>query len=552
MTPRIRLFACGLVVMLLSCAPLSNLAGSAVPDGTSVLPDPAVGLDGLDDYQASLMTIFQGTRDGQAVDERQAHEQNVWQSPQAIFTSIEGQDENGDTLTLQVGTVGQAHYWREGDLPCFVRWEDQPATTYRPASTLWPIGAAAASGAETINETSALHYTLDRAALGLGEGVTASGDVWLAESGGYVVRYNLTIEAGEAYFGPGSAGRLQVDYNLTQANARPDPVYPDGCRPVYTGLPVLPQALELNRQPTVTMYAAETDLASARAFYEGQMAAAGWDLDAIHESQADRLGLLFAHPSEGLQAVIRILEQEPGVRVVASVFGLHEAPAATPGGATAASVSPPVRVMDSVRILLGSDQEVSVLPSYHLEVRHQAPTWSGSSVVGLENTVEADVHGRDVHFRNVTTGTGGGGSVDEAYLIDGQEYLVENGAVRAGIGMAKLTWSLWPLDAVAILGAGASGARLAGTEILEGRAAEVYDVEGTGLSGGMAGGLGLPVASASGKVWVDQQTGALLKAVLDYQAEVKDADRQVQGLGSGHLEIEVTRVGEVTVSLPGS
>jgi hypothetical protein len=62
--------------------------------------------------------------------------------------------------------------------------------------------------------------------------------------------------------------------------------------------------------------------------------------------------------------------------------------------------------------------------------------------------------------------------------------------------------------------------------------------------------MALPIASVSGKIWVDQQTGALLKAVLDYQAEVTDSSGNDQGSGSGHVEITVTQVGNVTVALP--
>jgi hypothetical protein len=187
-----------------------------------------------------------------------------------------------------------------------------------------------------------------------------------------------------------------------------------------------------------------------------------------------------------------------------------------------------------------------------LEVRHQAPVWTGSAIGQQQHTLEADIEGENIHFTDQVISAGGSLSTEEAYLIGKQEYLVENGAVRPGIGMARLTWAMWPLDPTAILGAGVSGATLTGTETLDGRIAEVYTVEGTGTGqagGGM--GLALPVASATGQVWVDQQTGALLKAVLDYEADVMDADGQSQGSGSGHLEIEITRVGQVAVTLPG-
>jgi hypothetical protein len=90
----------------------------------------------------------------------------------------------------------------------------------------------------------------------------------------------------------------------------------------------------------------------------------------------------------------------------------------------------------------------------------------------------------------------------------------------------------------------------AGTETLEGRTAEVYAVDSSGSDGGVLGGLEIPIRMARGTVWVDGETGALLKAALDYQADVKDTSGSLQGSGPGHLDIVVTQVGRVSVALP--
>jgi hypothetical protein len=52
-------------------------------------------------------------------------------------------------------------------------------------------------------------------------------------------------------------------------------------------------------------------------------------------------------------------------------------------------------------------------------------------------------------------------------------------------------------------------------------------------------------------VWLDQQTGALLKANLTYEMDIKDLGTgKVLGSGTGQVEIMVTQVGSVTVQLP--
>ena len=115
--------------------------------------------------------------------------------------------------------------------------------------------------------------------------------------------------------------------------------------------------------------------------------------------------------------------------------------------------------------------------------------------------------------------------------------------------MTKLAWALWPIDPASVLGTGATSAQLTGTETVDGRVAEVYDIAATGpLSA--PGGMGLAVTSVNGQVWIDQETGALLKTVLDYDADVKDADGNVKGNAPGRLEIDVTQVGQVNVALP--
>jgi hypothetical protein len=87
-------------------------------------------------------------------------------------------------------------------------------------------------------------------------------------------------------------------------------------------------------------------------------------------------------------------------------------------------------------------------------------------------------------------------------------------------------------------------------ETLDGRPAEIYAIDSSGLSvPGVPGNL-LPITSVTGNVWVDQATGALLKAMLDYQADVGDNSGTLKGSGAGHLEITVTQVGNVTVALP--
>ena len=163
--------------------------------------------------------------------------------------------------------------------------------------------------------------------------------------------------------------------------------------------------------------------------------------------------------------------------------------------------------------------------------------------------MSADVQGKTVHYTESKTPPGGSATTKKAYLIGGQEYDVLKGKVGP-VEADSVIWTMWPLDLETMLAMGAPGAAATGTETLDRRNAEVYEMAGAASTISGATGLVLPASSIFGKVWDDQQTGALLKAELDYQADVKDSSSDDRGTSSGHLEITVTQVGNVTVSLP--
>jgi hypothetical protein len=214
-------------------------------------------------------------------------------------------------------------------------------------------------------------------------------------------------------------------------------------------------------------------------------------------------------------------------------------------------VDPATRVLGALNLLVATDGDPA-WGSYHIEVEHQEPVWSSGAIAVATSSLTADVEGRNVHFIHESIEPDGSSSTTEAYIIDDQEYTLQGGVPVQGFGMASLSWLMWPLDPLAIFSVGSSGAALQGTETIEGRPAEVYTLTGAGAPPSLGGlGLGTPVTSAEGTVWVDQATGALVMAVIDYEADVKDDGGVVQGQGSGHLEIRVTGIDTVSVTLPG-
>ena len=165
---------------------------------------------------------------------------------------------------------------------------------------------------------------------------------------------------------------------------------------------------------------------------------------------------------------------------------------ATPGGQAENPANDPVtRVVSSLNVLLDPGGETPAFPSYHLEVNHLAPAWADGKPAQKQDMLSADVQGKDVHFIDRETAPGGSVTTAEAYLIGDQEYDVKNGQVQPPeVSLTSLAWTLWPLDPTIIISSGATGAKAAGTEELEGRTAEIYELSGTGSALAGVSGLG--------------------------------------------------------------
>jgi len=523
-----------------------------------LLPDPETGLDTLDNYHATLTNSFTGSLDGQAVESTDTYIQSEWPLLEAKFTTFKTVDENNQPLFMLAGDVGEAHYNQVGqDSVCGVYWGPSAGgpSTFRLAFLLDPVGVARSAGQETVEGISTRHYTFNAASLGLAEDVQASGEAWIANEGGYLVKYILQVTGDVSYFGEGVQGTHRVEYQLNQVNARPQVVYPDGCDPVLIDIPAMEDATEIIRLPGLLDYFSSSTLEAITSFYTDLFESRGWMTASDLRPEGEQALLVFTRSDSNEISFVSVSSHGESMWVSVSVLG-QEANTSSPSepGTTPApgsDGSPALRVAGALSILLGMDESQVGLPSYHMEAYHNIPAWEGGAVVQYEDWMVADVQGQNIHFNDRVIDPGGSTTTAEAYLMGEEEYDVENGVLQPeGTSMTGLAWTLWPLDPAVILGTAANGAQASGTEVLDGRSAEVYTVDVSGAMGAAAG-ASLAVTSVSGQVWVDHETGALLKAEFDYQADVKDQDGNIKVSGFGRLEITVTQVGNVTVTLPG-
>jgi len=226
------------------------------------------------------------------------------------------------------------------------------------------------------------------------------------------------------------------------------------------------------------------------------------------------------------------------------------------GGSILAGGSAPKDLGNALNLAIGTNSKPSVFASYHLELTLDLPKAKAdfSGVVNEVTKISADVQGKNIHIFKTDPGTT---SPIEGFVIGdtGKEYKMVNGSPQAMIGQVALSWSFWPLDVVVPYAYGVSlHAEKTGEESVNERMATVYAFDSSkgdpaAIAAMSTGPIGL--SQSKGTVWIDKETGGMLKLTLDYITRVsnKEATKSI-GEGNGHIQLEVSNVGQTTVISP--
>ncbi len=219
------------------------------------------------------------------------------------------------------------------------------------------------------------------------------------------------------------------------------------------------------------------------------------------------------------------------------------------------SGDPMARVTGALSLLQGSEETPSVFSSYHIEINSTSPSWDDEAdeVKIRTSEIKADVEGDKVHLIT-SEGSGDDAETSEGYLVGEEQYEVVDGQVQESLWLG-LSWAMWPLEPTIILSLAATGTSPAGSEAIDGRTADAFTVDmanaDPAVLEAIQGFIGKGVTVAKGQVWVDQETGALLKMVLDFEQDLTlPGEEEVKGHGAGHIEIAVSQVNSVTVEVP--
>lgn len=286
--------------ILAACAPPPQVASPETVDDGSVagngatdnaeaftfgpgpfnLADPTVGLSELSGYRSILTISFDGVTEGQPETWTRTRTLIVNADPPGRALTVEG---DGEQSGIYVAEVEGVLYRRPPDGTCTAaaiteRGENVAPPVLELATQLWPVLGAEDAGAETVNEIAAHHYTFDQRALVTVPAATASGEVWVAEEDGYVVKYLLSLQGGPEYFGEGGEGTIFVEYNLTDAGQPPPLTLPEDCPGSFLDVPVMDDAQAIERLPSLTRYTTPSNVAAVAAYYQEQLPAAGWEV----------------------------------------------------------------------------------------------------------------------------------------------------------------------------------------------------------------------------------------------------------------------------------
>jgi hypothetical protein len=301
--------------------PLSNTPAQLAQAGTPAaidlsgywLPNPAVGLDGLDSYHQELRIAFQGSNSGQAASFEDVYISDFQRQPLARFITMKTTDEQGHPSIITAGSIAEAHYYQpDQDKPCMVKWGTQApggAEAINPATFLPPVQSATDAGKETINGVAARHYQL-KAEADMAQG---RGDFWLAEKGGYVVKYTLTIQGSQG--SSESKGDQTFTYELSKVNNEQAIALPEGCPAVLSNIPAMADATNLMRMPSALDYTSPSSVDTIGTFYQDQMKQLGWVLVSNHNSDPQKPILVFNDAEKSQVAVVSLEARTNGVWV---------------------------------------------------------------------------------------------------------------------------------------------------------------------------------------------------------------------------------------------
>jgi hypothetical protein len=250
---------------------------NAPASGSRLLPDPTVGLSGLKNYHVSFRQDVIGTLNGKHVEHHLIIEL-THASGLIDFTHQIQRTDEPDYYARVISQEGAVYRWHAADQNCQgTAGSLTNGDMIEPASLLLPVQQASNVGSETVDQIRAVHYHFDQNSLSLEDPKPIlSGDLWLAEQGGYVVKFTVNTVQPSEPDPQGNQTSQSWSYELNQRDADQMVVLPEGCTPVLTDIPALPDALNVSRFNVILTYNTTSQALEVIDLYHDYLTPKGW------------------------------------------------------------------------------------------------------------------------------------------------------------------------------------------------------------------------------------------------------------------------------------
>ena len=262
---------------------------SAPEEADLSLANRATGLDQLKSYRVGWKSASETTsKDGKTQKSTWDWLEEYTADPQALHYTWTTTEDGKDIGIMDVWQIGDTMYMvsdnGDGTKNCSSFSSSDPNSGLQKGifspSMLGSLSGAKYVGGENVNGIATKHYKYDEKAASLAGLGKVSGDTWVASDGGYVVKDVMNWEGGGGLFGAattsGESGKGTWAWELKDPNGAITITPPEGCESASKGLPILPDATDKTTMGDLTIYKTASKAADVVAFYQKEMAAAGW------------------------------------------------------------------------------------------------------------------------------------------------------------------------------------------------------------------------------------------------------------------------------------
>lgn len=299
----------------------SQRPSDALP-GDIDLPDPAVGLSQLPGFNQTLTIITEGSLNGEPYKSIQTMDRTT--NGENELVKISDSTTASKPVNLQVARMDGYQYSieQEGQSCHAAPLIGKTFPLNDPSSRLLAVYGATKNGREEIRGISTLHYSFNEKSVARksGEDDHAQGEFWIAEVGGYVVKYILSVNTMSGDF----SGKRSWSYELVPLTEKDAIQLPGSCQPVLVDLPTLPDSANLIMQPGFQQYLTNSTRTEVVNFYTASLPPLGWqalpgsrleDIDLTADVQV--LAFNRETTSGSILLVIRLDEKDSMLRVTA-------------------------------------------------------------------------------------------------------------------------------------------------------------------------------------------------------------------------------------------